>query len=70
MAENMSRSMNDDLAEGATDGKYKKVRGPDRGGDIDPVNAGNKSHLDSIYYGNTNVEVARKILPDGTVFER
>ena len=67
MAENMSRSMNAELAEGATDGKYKKTHGPDKAGPIDPATAANKSHLDPAHYGNVNVEAPVKILGDGTL---
>ena len=67
MAENMSRSMNAELAEGATDGKYKKINGPDKAGPVDPATAANKAHLDPGLYGNVNVEAPVKILPDGTL---
>ena len=67
MAENMSRSMNAELAEGATDGKYHKIGGPDKAGPIDPATAANRSHLDPSLYGPVNLEAPVKILPDGTL---
>ncbi len=38
MAVNDTRSMNNDLALGAKDGKFKNTT-PDRGGDLDPTDA-------------------------------
>lgn len=38
MAVNDTRSMNQDLRLGATDGKFKSLT-PDRGGDVDPTHA-------------------------------
>lgn len=43
MAVNTSRSMNESLAEGATDGKYRKARPDTEVGDID----GNEKTLDN-----------------------
>lgn len=43
MAVNTSRSMNDSLNEGATDGKYRKVRPNTEVGDVD----GNEKTLDN-----------------------
>lgn len=43
MAVNTSRSMNDSLNEGATDGKYRKVRPNTEVGDID----GNEKTVDN-----------------------
>lgn len=64
MAENISRSLNGDLAEGATDSKYKKVVN-DRGGVVDAATYLDRSHLDDLYYGIH--EARTKVLPDGTV---
>ena len=65
MAVNNSRSMNGNLAEGATDQKYKKVATADRGGVIDPATYLNRSGLDDLYYGIH--EARTKVLPDGTI---
>jgi len=63
MAENIARSMNGDLAEGMSDGKYKKVV-RDRGGVIDGATYVNRAALDDLYYGIH--ESRTKVLPDGT----
>jgi hypothetical protein len=59
---NEGRSMNAELSEGSTDGKYKKVV-RDRGGIIDPATAEARSHLDDEYFGFH--EVNPKVAPDG-----
>lgn len=64
MAEGYRRSMNSNLAEGATDAKYKKVV-TDRGGVIDGATYLDRSSLDDLYYGIH--EARTKVLPDGTV---
>ena len=65
MAVNGSRSMNGDLAEGMSDGKYKKVATAERGGVIDPATYLNRGALDDLYYGVH--EAQTKVLSDGTV---
>lgn len=64
MAHNQSRSLNGDLAEGMSDGKYKKVV-MDRGGAIDAATYADRAALNDVYYGIH--ELRTKILPDGTV---
>lgn len=59
-----SRSMNAELNEGATDGKYKKVV-QNRGGAIDPATAKNRADLDDAYYGIH--EIQPKVRPDGRI---
>lgn len=63
MAENSSRSMNADLAEGMSDGAYKKVR-PNTGGVIEPTTAENRRMLSDVWYGVH--EAREKPLGDGT----
>jgi hypothetical protein len=63
MAQNTSRSMNADLAEGMSDGKYKKVV-TDRGGNISPETAEDRRDLGSRF---DIAESRRKVLGDGTV---
>ena len=57
-----SRSMNAELSEGSTDGKYKKVV-RDRGGVIDPGTLTERADLDDRYYGIHEKQV--KVAPDG-----
>jgi hypothetical protein len=64
MAQNQSRSLNSEWAEGASDGKYKKVV-MDRGGSIDPATYADRAALNDTYYGIH--EARTKVLPDGTV---
>ena len=64
MARNDSRSLNGDLAEGMTDGKYKKIA-MDRGGEVGQATWRERMHLDDIWHGLH--EVKTKILPDTTV---
>lgn len=64
MAANLTRSMNGDLAEGMSDGKYKKVATAERGGVIDGATYLNRAALDDLYYGIH--EARTKVLPDGT----
>lgn len=64
MAVNSARSMNGDLAEGMSDGKYKKVV-QDRGGQIDSATYLERGALDDMYFGIH--EATTKVLPDGTV---
>lgn len=45
MGINMERSMNADLAEGATDGVVRKKTGGMRGGRVEPINDANHAHL-------------------------
>lgn len=63
MAMNSSYSMNANLAEGATDGSYKKVV-RDRGGNIDAVTYAERADLDDGWYGIH--EKGMKNLGDGT----
>lgn len=64
MAVNQSRSLNGELGEGATDGKYKKVLKTDRGGVVEPNLAAERRQLDW-YYGIN--EAPTKIRPDGVL---
>ena len=66
MAENTSRSMNRDLDEGLTDGKYKKRATRERGGQIDPATLMNRRDLNDIWYG-VHAEAPIKVRPDGKV---
>lgn len=56
------RSMNANLSEGATDGKYKKVS-PDRGGFIDTATYENRTDLNDNWFGIHEKKV--KVAPDG-----
>lgn len=62
MAYPRSRSMNAELNEGSTDGKYKKVV-RDRGGDVSHVTQFSRDDLKDTYYGIH--ETAVKERPDG-----
>lgn len=57
------RSQNADLAEGMSDGKYKKVV-TDRGGRVEPTTYAERAQLHDLYYGIH--EARTKILPDAT----
>lgn len=57
-----SRSCNNELAQGMTDGKYKQVA-RDRGGVIEPCTLRSRRDLDDTWYGIH--EAAVKELPDG-----
>ncbi len=59
------RSMNAELAEGATDGKYKKVLSRERGGFVNPDTQTARADLYDPYYGIH--EVNPKVLPDARV---
>lgn len=50
MTVNTSRSMNAELVEGATDGKYKKVI-QNRGGMIEPSTQRSREPLDDLWFG-------------------
>jgi hypothetical protein len=63
MAMNSSRSMNADLSEGMTDGKYKKVIN-DRSV-AEPSSQMNRRDLYDRYYGIH--ETPAKVLPDGLI---
>jgi hypothetical protein len=67
MAVNSSRSMTADLREGATDGKYRKLR-PNTGGDSlnAAVNSDERASLNPLDGYGARVEASVKILPDGT----
>lgn len=64
----VSRSMNGDLAEGMSDGKYKKIC-PNRGGITESdLAAAERWDLDDVWYGIHEAPVKR--LPDTTVEAR
>lgn len=63
MAVNMSRSMNSDLAEGMSDGSYKKVV-MDRGGVVEPGTYDSRRDLSDLFHGIH--EAPNKTLGDGT----
>lgn len=56
MAVNESRSMNNDLRRGATDGKFKNLT-PDRGGDVDPTAVTIREQELQVQYNITDAEV-------------
>lgn len=58
----LSRSMNSELSEGMTDGKYKKVV-RDRGGVVDAGTLTERADLDDRYFGIHEKQV--KVAPDG-----
>lgn len=64
MAVNSSRSQNAELAEGMSDGKYKKVV-TDRGGVVDPATYAERRDLSDAHFGIH--EARTKVLGDGTV---
>ena len=64
MAQNFSRSQNEDLAEGMSDGKYKKMV-QDRGGQVDEATYMDRAALSDVWYGMHEAPV--KVLPDGTL---
>lgn len=64
MAYAPSRSMNGDLNEGATDGKYKKFV-QDRGGAIDPATVQSRKDLEGTWFGVT--EKQPKVRGDGKI---
>lgn len=66
MATNESRSMTQDLNEGLTDGKYKKVDSRERGGVVDAATHISRMHLNDLWYG-INTESRTKVRPDGKV---
>lgn len=57
-----SRSMNNALSEGSTDGKYKKIVA-NRDGVVDPATYENRADLDNNWFGLTEKKV--KVTPDG-----
>lgn len=57
-----SRSMNGELNEGATDGKYKKVT-PNRGGHVEHTTQQERDDLKDTWYGIH--EMGTKVRPDG-----
>lgn len=60
---NDGRSMNAELSEGSTDGKYKKIATNQRGGIVEPTTYENRRHLNDYYWGLH--EVNPKVAPDG-----
>lgn len=65
MAQNNSRSLNVNLDEGTTDGKYRKVR-PDTGGSVGSATEAERRALHSSYYG-TFAEAPMMVRGDGVV---
>lgn len=65
MAINMSRSLNGDLHEGMTDGRYRKVA-PNRGGEVEDTFKANRSELSPFFYGDILQGPASKTLPDAS----
>lgn len=64
---NEERSLNGDLHEGSTDGKYRKAH-PDRGGHVEAANDLNRAHLHAHYgYGYPLLEAPQKVSPDGKI---
>lgn len=60
-----NRSLNGDLNEGSTDGKYRKVH-PNRGGVVESATDMNRKHLHPFYgYGYALSEAEPKVSPDG-----
>lgn len=59
-----TRSLNGDLFEGMTDGKYKKLR-MNRGGTCEELTYQERRPLNDIWYGIH--EIAEKVLPDGRI---
>ncbi len=64
MTVNSSRSQNAELAEGMSDGKYKKVV-TDRGGNIHPETTDDRRDLSDAHFGIHEARV--KVLGDGTI---
>lgn len=62
MAKNERYSLNSNLYEGMTDGKYKKVI-RDRGGEVEADTYSSRRDLDDVWYGIH--EDSTKVLPDG-----
>jgi len=58
------RSMNAELSEGMTDGKFKKVV-QDRGGFVEPATYASRSELHDIWYGIH--EEPNKMRPDNKI---
>ena len=67
MAFPQSRSMNADLNEGMTDGKYKKIV-QNRGGQVDPATHAARADLNDQWFGFTEKPV--KVAPDGLLHSR
>lgn len=65
MAYAMRRSMNGNLAEGMSDGKYKKIDTAERGGTVEPGTYNARRDLDDTWYGLH--EARDKVLGDGTM---
>lgn len=63
MAYPPSRSASAELREGATDGKYRKVNGPDRGGVEEMTTLFEREDLNPQWYGIAEKQVKR--MPDG-----
>lgn len=59
-----NRSQNAELAEGMSDGKYKKVV-TDRGGNVSPGTYADRRQLSDVHFGIH--EAREKVLGDGTV---
>lgn len=65
MAINLSRSLNGDLHEGMTDGRYRKVV-PNRGGEVEETFKANRTGLNPDIYDHILVEQSAKTLPDAS----
>ena len=63
---NEERSLNGDLHEGSTDGKYYKLA-PNRGGHVETNNALDRAHLATALYGTVTQEMSPKAGPGGHV---
>lgn len=63
MAYPTPRSANAELREGATDGKYRKANGPDRGGVVERTTLDERLDLEPHFYGIAEKHVKR--MPDG-----
>lgn len=64
MAVNASQSQNAELAEGMSDGKYKKIVA-DRGGSVDPATWEDRRDLSDAHFGIHEAKV--KALGDGSL---
>lgn len=62
--QNNSQSLNANLAEGGTDGKYKKVVA-DRGGSVDPATYEARRDLSDAFFGIH--EARNKVLGDASI---
>lgn len=68
MAVNNERSMNQDLAQGAVDGRYR-FHAPDRGGDVEDVSEMYREHAGNVL-GVTDYDLGEGLAPDATLRAR